>query len=121
MKKFKIIGTVLLIIALLTAFTFYAVAQDKKQDPPKKVIKKVEKPIKVNCPHATKEDCTDQKVKSDCPHSKTDKPFIKNVKKVTGTKVNEKCKEDCLSKCEKTGSKHDCQKECETKTKKEKK
>ncbi len=109
MKHFKIIGIVLLIVALMVSFSMSAFAQDKKKT--EKTITKTKTVKKeADCPHSVKKDCLEKSGKDECcPHSKGDKVFIKNLK--SGAKVDDKCKEECLIKCDKAGEKTAVKKE----------
>ncbi|MDW7680569.1 MAG: hypothetical protein SCK70_08385, partial [bacterium] len=96
MKSFKTLGLVLLIAALIVSFSIYAFAQDKTKEK-----KETAKTTQVQKASPDKPDCSKcpSAVKAKCPEAKDGKVFIKNVKEAAGLKADEKCKEECKTKC----------------------
>lgn len=93
MKRFKILGIALLVVALLVSFVVYSVAQDKNKV--KKVVtksEKLQKDSKIKCPHS----CI--KCPSKCNDGElmdviNEKVSIKKTK--TSSKADHKCLETC--------------------------
>ena len=91
MKRFKILGIALLVVALLVSFVVYAVAQDKNTL--KKVVtksEKLQKDSKVKCSHSC-EKCPSKCNDGDLMDVINEKVSIKKTK--TSSKADHKCLE----------------------------